>query len=689
MGGLKMPEAAVAYIFFSCLLILISGAVTTLVFASNKPVSRYIAYIASIAASVLGICTGLLKLLENGKPVLFELKTNYEFLNISFYIDNLSAFFILLISFLTLAVSIYSFGYVKHYEEKRNTGILGSLYNLFTASMLLVVTTGHIFLFLVSWEIMSLVSYFLVVYVNEKTEVQKAGIIYLVMTHIGTAFITTGFILLYKYSGQTGISLLNTSGVPAAAKNIIFICLLIGFGTKAGIIPLHIWLPHAHPAAPSNISALMSGVMIKTAIYGIVRFILGSMSAEYSWWGTAILVVGAVSTVLGVAYALMEHNIKRLLAYHSIENIGIILMGLGLSIIASVNGNAVIAALSLTAALFHTFNHSIFKGLLFLGAGAIHYSAGTKDIEKLGGLIKKIPYTAVFFLAGALAISAIPPFNGFVSEWITYQSMLQNIADSNNILKLIIIISAALLALAGALAAYCFVKVYGISFLGKPRTGHSENAKEVPAPMLAGMGILSVICLLTGIFPMFMIKLLDSVNLQLLGTAITGRFESFSCFITLPVTAGKSGIAPLGLVFLIVMLFSLAYFVISSFTAKAVTRRYNTWDCGFGKLDSRMQYTATGYSKPVRIVFRAIFRPQRELRVEDGSLPYFIKSAKYIVSTQSIFEKYIYEPVIRFLFSFARKARFAIQTGSIHAYLLYIFIAIILMFVYYVLTSRV
>lgn len=681
-----MPESAVIYIFFTSILILISGSAATLLFSSNKSASRYIAYISSIIVSLLGISVSLFKLLNSGAPLWFELKTNFDFLSVNFYIDNLSAFFILIISILTFVVSIYSFGYVKHYEQKRNTGILGALYNLFTASMLLVVTSGHIFFFLVSWEIMSLVSYFLVVYENEKTEVQKAGIIYLVMTHIGTAFITAGFVLLYKYSGQTSIALLNANGLSAFSKNIIFICLLIGFGTKAGIIPLHVWLPHAHPAAPSNISALMSGVMIKTAIYGIVRFILGSMSAEYLWWGTAILIIGAVSAVLGVAYALMEHNIKRLLAYHSIENIGIILMGIGLSIIATVNGNNLIGALALTAALFHTFNHSIFKGLLFLGAGAIHYSTGTKDIEKLGGLIKKMPYTAVFFLTGALAISAIPPFNGFVSEWITYQSMLQNLAASNNIQKLLILISAALLALAGALAAYCFVKVFGISFLGKSRTDHSENAKEVPPSMLVGMGILSVVCLLAGIFPLFMIKLLDSVNLQLQGTSITGHFNSISSFITMPVTVGKSGISPIGLVFLIIMLFSIFYFIISSLTSKTVTRKYNTWDCGYGNLDSKMQYTATGYSKPIRIVFRAIFRPQRELKVEEGG-PYFIKSAKYNVSTQSIFEKYIYGPVIRFILSFARKTRYAVQTGSIHTYLLYIFAAIVLMFVYYILTS--
>lgn len=680
-----MPDSAAIYIFIACILVLSAGAVLTLLFSSNKTTARYTAYTSSIAAALLGIGLSLVQFLGSGSPLKLELDSNLEFLKISFYIDNLSAFFILLISFLTLVVSIYSFGYTVHYEKRRNTAVLGALYNLFAASMLLVVASGHIFFFLVSWEIMSLVSYFLVIYENEKPDVQKAGVIYLIMTHTGTAFITAAFVLLYKFSGSAEISLLSTDGMPPAVKNIVFLCLLTGFGTKAGIIPLHIWLPYAHPAAPSNVSALMSGVMIKTAVYGLVRFVAGSMSSEFLWWGAAILIAGAVSTVLGVAYALMEHNIKRLLAYHSIENIGIIFMGIGLSIIATAGGSRLVGALALTAALFHTFNHSMFKGLLFLGAGAIHNSTGTRDIERLGGLIKRMPYTAVFFLAGALAISAIPPFNGFVSEWLTYQAMFLELSASGNLMKIVLLISAALLALAGALAAYCFVKVYGIAFLGLPRTPQAEKAEEVPASMLAGMGILSAVCLATGVFPLFMIKLLDSVNIQLLGTAMAGNIKGFSSFLTLPVTVESSSISPLGLVFLIAMLFSILYFAVSVFTAKTKTTKYNTWDCGYEKLDSRMQYSATGFSKPVRIVFRAIFRPQRELNVVESAGPYFIKSAEYNVSTQPVFEKYIYEPVVRFILGFARRVRFIVQTGSIHAYLLYIFIAIILMFVYYVL----
>lgn len=681
-----MPDAAVLYIFISTIFIFICGAVISLIFSNNKKLCRLISQIAAIIGSASGIFISLAFLLNFvDHPIVFDFNTSFDFLKIVFRLDKLSAFFILLISFLALVVSIYSLGYVKHYEKSRNTSILGALYNLFLCSMILVVTCGQIFLFLIVWEIMSLTSYFLVVYENEKPEVRKAGLIYIIMTHIGTAFITGAFILLYKYTGQTVIQMMDASLIPDYIKNLVFIFLVIGFGTKAGIIPLHIWLPYAHPAAPSNVSALMSGVMIKTAIYGLIRFVIGTLSSDLQWWGIAILLIGAISTILGIAYALMEHNIKRLLAYSSIENIGIILIGIGLCIIATANGNSVLAALSLTAALFHTFNHSIFKGLLFLGAGSIHFATGTKDIEKLGGLIKKMPYTAVFFLVASLSICAIPPFNGFISEWLTYQAMFFNISMENTFPKLVVLVSAALLAMAGALAAYCFVKVFGISFLAQPRSQHASEAVEVKKPMLVGMGILSFACLVLGTLPMFFIKLIDTINIQFFKTSILEDIKGFSSFIYCPLKINNTSISPVALLLLMFILFSVLIFIFILVSKGKRTREYGTWDCGYTKLDSRMQYSATGFSKPARIVFRSIFRPRRELKVEEGVQPYFIKSAKYTVSTLSLLETYFYNPTVKRIINFARKARFTIQTGSIHTYLLYIFITILLMFVYYAL----
>lgn len=684
-----MPDTAVVYIFFASLGIFFVGAILALIFSSNpKPVRRIISCTA-IFSSVSGIFISIIKLsLLKEHPIVFELNTNFEFLSLNFVIDNLAAFFILLISFLSLIVSIYSAGYVRHYENKRNTGLLGALYNLFIGAMLLVVTSGQVFYFLIAWEIMSLVSYFLVVYENEKPEVQKAGLIYIIMTHVGTAFITAGFILLYKYTGYTVISSMDVSLVPASVKNLIFLFFLVGFGTKAGIIPFHIWLPHAHPAAPSHVSALMSGVMIKTAVYGIIRFVLGVMHAETRWWGMVIITAGVLSMVLGICYALMENNIKRLLAYSSIENMGIIFLGTGLAITALSYGNQLFAALSITAALFHTFNHSVFKGLLFLGAGSIHYSTGTKNIEKLGGLIKKMPLTAVFFLVGSMSISALPPFNGFVSEWLTYQAMLMNIAAAGSLIKLVILISAALLALAGALAVYCFVKVYGIAFLAVPRSEQATNAVEVNRPMLSAMGILAGACALLGVFPLFFLKLLEPVTLQFMKTNIMGDIGGFSSFVTYPVSLSNVSISPLAVLLTSLLLVLILLLVLRTVFPGKVQRKYGTWDCGFTSLDPKMQYSATGFSKPARIVFRSIFKPQRELKVLAGIQPYFINAAKYTVSTFSVFEKSVYSPAVKRIINFARKARFTIQTGSIHTYLLYIFLTILLMFVYYALSIR-
>ena len=682
-----MPDSAVPYVFIAGLCVFFLSSILALIFSKKYELNKLITYISTITASSAFIYISVMKLcFRTDETISFKISSSFDFISLHFTIDNLSAFFILLVSFLSLIVSIYSLGYVKHYENKRNTGLLGALYNLFICSMLLVVTSGQLFFFLVSWEIMSLVSYFLVVYENEKPEAQKAGIIYLVMTHIGTAFITVGFILLYKYSGQSVISLIDVSLVPASVKNIIFLMFLLGFGAKAGIVPLHIWLPYAHPSAPSNVSALMSGVMIKTAVYGILRFVLGTLSAETRWWGLVILSVGAVSIVFGIICALMEKNIKRLLAYSSIENMGIIFIGIGLSISAASYGYMLISALSITAALFHAFNHSIFKGLLFLGAGSIHYATGTKDSEKLGGLIKKMPLTAIFFLTGSMSICALPPFNGFVSEWLTYQAMLLNIAAAGNLVKLVILISGALLALAGALAVYTFVKVYGISFLALPRSEHSANAAEVNRPMLSAMGILSAACVLLGLFPMFFIKLLEPVIHELSNTSIANEVSGFSSFLTYPVQVNNTSISPLVLLFVALLLFAVLLLVLLVLFPKMKIRKYVTWDCGFESLDSKMQYSATGFSKPARIVFRSILKPQRELKVLEGKKPYSISAAKYTVSTISIFEKYFYDPVIKIIMRFARKTRFVIQTGSIHTYLLYIFITILLMFVYFALS---
>ncbi|RCX16871.1 hydrogenase-4 component B [Anaerobacterium chartisolvens] len=671
------------YIFAALLILYLSGALLSLLVCRSQKGSNAVANVAAAAASLTGIIFCVCKLLiYNGRSFDINLKTGIYPISISFHIDNLSAFFVLVISLLAFVASIYSMGYLKHYYNSRNIGVFGFLYNLFIASMIMVVTSGNIFFFLVAWEIMSMVSYFLVVFENEKPETQRAGTIYIIMTHIGTAFIIAAFVLIYQYTGSASFAEINASGIPYAVKNVIFIFSLIGFGTKAGIIPLHIWLPKAHPAAPGNISALMSGVMIKTAAYGIIRIVFDILGGGYLWWGTAILLLGGISAIVGIAFAFMEIDIKKLLAYSSVENMGIIFIGIGLSSIACSNGNTVLAVFSLTASLLHIFNHSVFKGLLFLGAGSVHYSTGTRNMERLGGLIRKMPYTAMFFLAGALSISALPPFNGFVSEWAIYQALFASAGTGGSWMKIIIIVTAALLAIAGVLAAASFIKTFGTAFLALPRTSAAEEAKEAPRTMLAGMGILAALCLAAGIFPVHLLKLLDGINREMLNASIFQGAAGYSSLV-LHSYEGNTSISPAALAIIGLLLIPAVLLAVRYMSKNSSFRNYGTWDCGYRRLDSRMQYTATGFSKPVRIVFRAFYRPQRELQIERGSSRYFFKRARYKVSTVSVFEKYLYEPIVRSVVNFARRMRLLIQTGSIHTYLIYIFVVVIAMLIYY------
>lgn len=669
------------WIYLSLILYSLAALLSLALGKWHKP-ANILSNVTAMAASVSGLFTSLTYLLSSeDKVFLGSFITGIPYIKLEFSLDRLSAFFILALSLLAVCVSLYSIGYVSHYYGKRNVGLFNFLSAIFLLSMTGVFLSHNLVVFIVMWELMSLISFFLVIFEAEQPENRKAGILYLIMTHIGTAFLLVAFALVYKYSGSLNLDM-DMHTAPASVKNIIFICFLAGFGTKAGIVPLHVWLPYAHPAAPSNVSALMSGIMIKTAVYGLIRFVLFGLGAEFYWWGSTILAVGAISAIIGVAYAFTEQNIKRLLAYSSIENIGIMLVGLGISFSAYSSGNVVLSSLALIAALIHLFNHALFKGLMFMGAGAIHYSTHTKNMEALGGLIKKMPFTGIFFLAGAVSISALPPFNGFVGEWLTYQSLLMAITSGTIGNRLIAMLTVAVLAMAGALAAASLVKCFGISFLALPRTDAAKGAKEVPAPMLLAMGILSLLCLLSGLLPSYTIKFAGSVGADLFTHSAADSFLGYSFALYYPVTAGGSTISPLYIVLIAILLAIAVFCVVGIIGSDRKMRRYGTWDCGFSSLNPRMQYSATGFSKPLRIVFRALYKPSRELHIEEGPSPYYHKSMKYVVSTEPIFEKYLYRPLTEFFTNFTRITRLKIQTGSIHTYLIYIFITILAMLVY-------
>ncbi len=684
-----MLSNQIAFFFIVCIMLYVTGALTSLVLSSSSKWSNRLSNsFALLASSLLSILMIYKLIYCRDASIKLNFNTNIPFMSIEFNIDNLSAFFIMIISIVAAIVSLFSFTYMSHYFSKKNISVFGCLYNLFIVSMVLLVSSSNLLLFLVFWELMSLASFFLVIYEHEKEEVQKAGRIYIIMTYTGTACITAAFVLIAAYAGSFNLSSINPQSIPHGVANIIFLLLLVGFGTKAGIIPVHIWLPYAHPVAPSNISALMSGVMIKMAIYGLIRFIFNILPVSGLRWGVAVLCMGIVSALIGIAYSIASTtNIKRLLAYSSIENMGIILAGIGMIMIARASDNYFLLSLSLTATLLHTLNHAVFKSLLFMGAGTVQYSAHTKNMEKLGGLIKKMPVASVFIFIGCLSISAVPPFNGFISEYMIFRTIISSISHfvpaQNFLLVVVLMVAAAALALTGALVAFCFVKFFGISFLGMPRSSEAENAREPGKPMLAALASSSVLCLLLGIFPRYAISMIDRVNSQLITINMLKADWPITLSQKLPVQDSSLSISSGLIAILLVILGALLLLVVMALRKRTSVERYNTWDCGYTKLNSKMQYSATGFSKSLRIIFRGFFKPSRDLEITEGIAPYHIKKGNYTTSTVKFFEKYLYEPIVSTIINFSRKIRFNVQTGSIHAYLMYFFGIMVLMLLYY------
>ncbi len=383
-------------------------------------------------------------------------------------IDPLAGFFLTLLGAVAAGITIYAAGYFRS-ETAGRLALIALQYHVFLASMAFVILADDAYLFMVAWETMALSSYFLVTTDHRLPAIRSAGFLYLLIAHLGALAILLCFGVMHGGQGDYTFDALRAAELEPPWATLAFLLAFFGFGAKAGMIPLHAWLPEAHPAAPSPVSALMSGIMIKTAIYGMVRVIYDLIGGVRWEWGLLVLAIGAATTLFGVLYALMQHDLKRLLAYHSVENIGIILLGLGMSMVFIGFGHAAAGALGLIAALYHTINHAVFKGLLFLGAGTILHSSGLRDLNDMGGLIRRMPNTAFYFLIGALAISALPPLNGFVSEWLTFQTALQAPLLEHGVVRSLVPLFAATLALAGALTAMCFVKVYGIAFLGQPR----------------------------------------------------------------------------------------------------------------------------------------------------------------------------------------------------------------------------
>jgi formate hydrogenlyase subunit 3/multisubunit Na+/H+ antiporter MnhD subunit len=592
-------------------------------------------------------------------------------LHVCLRLDPLAGFFFFIVGFVSFTAACYGPAYIReHFEGPNPIGALILFTGLFVGGMLLVLLAADAFSFMIAWELMSLASYFLVAFQHHHAENRSAAFLYLLMAVVGGAFILLAFGVLARFCDSFSFAAMAAAHLSPTWATIAFLLAFIGFGMKAGIVPLHVWLPQAHPVAPSHISALMSGVMLKVAVYGFIRFVYSLLGVIHWQWGVLVLLIGAASALLGVLYALMQHDLKRLLAYHSVENIGIIYIGLGLSMIFHATGHMEIAALALIAALYHCLNHALFKSLLFFGAGTILQQSRQHDMEKMGGLIRRMPVTAACFLVGCISISALPPFNGFASEWLTYQAALQGPVLRSGILGAIIPIASAMLVLTGALATACFVKVYGVIFLGLPRSPEVTEAREASFGIQVAQGLLALCCLIFGIFPTWVVNTINVIAVNLLQTGLSKAAGDSWLWLT-PIGKQTASYGAVAILFGLLASWLIVYFLLHPMRRANQIRIAPPWDCGFGPLTSRMQYTATAFVMPIRRIFSFVwFISEKVEPARQGKGPrYFLQISDWIWLVT-------YLPLGKLILKMAKRASL-IQGGNLRVYLSYSFFTLL------------
>jgi len=580
-----------------------------------------------------------------------------------FGIDPLSAFFLIVVLGVGAVVALYGIGYLTAERAHRPTG--GALLGLaaLLVALALVVTARAALPFLISWEVMSLLGYFLVIFEHQRAEVRRAGLVYLAATHAGTLAL---FLMFAAWSG-TGTDLtfdglaFSARGLPYRGAVVLLLALL-GFGIKAGLVPLHFWLPGAHSAAPSHISAAMSGIVIKMGVYGLIR-VTTLMGVTPAWWGWALLTIGVASGVLGVLWALTQHDLKRLLAYHSVENIGIILLGTGLGALGLSYGRPAVAALGFAGAVLHTLNHALFKSLLFFGAGSLIRETGTREIDRLGGLARTMPLTWVAFLVGAAAIVGLPPLNGFVSEWVVYQALFQSGLAAEPIR--LAVLGAAGLALIGGLALACFAKVAGTIFLGRPRSYAARGTREAGAGLTAPMFVLVSACVLIGMQPLIAVGPALTAGGFLAGTGAPGTEGMLSDVLT---SARLVGSLALGLV----LVFAVLRVSVSLLRSRRIVGEAETWASGYPRSDPRMQYTAASFAAPII----EAYAPVAGVQVHERG------TSLHTHPTDVIIEGWVF-PLWRRTRSLAGRLR-PMQQGRLHMYLLYVVAVVLVLLLYLV-----
>ena len=608
------------------------------------------------AGALFAVLAALLALANGGDEIAFS--AGFPAGEIALGLDALSAVFLLPVAVLTAACGVYSLAYFPAADHPREAARLRIWFGLSSAGLIVVLVARHALVFLAGWEVMAVAAFFAVTAEDRDREVRDAGFLYLVSTRASALCLLALFGLLWAATGSFALTPIRVGLVAPATQSALFLLALLGFGLKAGLVPLHVWLPPAHAAAPTHVSALLSGVLIKSGIYGIVR-VASLLPDTRLWWGESLLAVGVVSAVLGVAYALAQHDVKRLLAYHSVENIGIIAIGLGVSLVCRSRGRVDTAALALAGALLHVVNHALFKGLLFLGAGAVIQRAGTRSLDALGGIAAAMPATAIFFLVGAVAIVGLPPLNGFVSELLIYSGLLRVVASAKGEVWTFAALAAPALALVGGLALACFAKVVGAVFLGAPRHPSVSQTDDAPGAMLAPMGALALLCAAIGVFPFAFAPALSAACAVALGTPLARLDAPF---------AAVSAVA-----FAALALCGAAALALRARLARAPLAAAGTWDCGYAAPSARMQYSASSFAEPLVRVFSFALLP----RVHSPRLtPTFPGPAAFHSDVVDAALERVVVPVVRTFADAAGRLR-VLQQGSVHAYLLYVWLALI------------
>jgi hydrogenase-4 component B len=684
------------------LLLLYLAGIATALWLPGETRARLTALSLAAVASGLAVIVGS-DVLAGAPPPSGHLDTGLPLGPLTVALDPLSAFFLVVIGMLSLATAVYAMGYLARHAQHRTLRPTLALFNLLLLSLIVVVSAADAVLFLIAWEMMAFLSYLAVNFEYEDPRVTRAGYLMLAIGEVGTVGIIAAILFLAQAGGGFSFTALRLGAAHLDPQigTAVFLCALFGFGAKAGLLPLQLWLPEAHPAAPSHISALLSAVIVNLGLYGLLRFLIDMLVAPQAWWGLLLLTLGALTAFVGILYALVQRDLKRVLAYSTIENMGLIMAALGLSLTYRAYGLQTLAAITGIFALYHLLNHAVYKGLLFLGAGALDYATGTRDLEQLGGLMHRMRWTATVFLVGSLAIAAVPPFAGYISEWGILETLLQSFSVPATTTRLVVEGAGALLALTAALAITTFVRAYAVAFLGLPRSDSAAAATEVPRSMRVAMVLLTIVCLALGAFPAFVVTGLNQVATPLwranvLDQVVPPLFTNHPGSYALLVSLGGAlfrGLPVNGLViipspqfstissptYLILwgaLLLGLLAGVVRAIRPLGRRRIGPVWAGGIPRFTCRMQYSAMSYSNPARLIFRGIYRSHAEFvplrpaaRDGDGSLA-------YRQEVPPPFERVLYRPALRAGDFLAAQARW-LQSGNINQYVSYIFLIVL------------